>query len=112
MNKTTKSRKNQDVLGIIGNGHHQTKIKDKHNKNVPQTNEKTSRNQSLQKKSHQRDMHLGSPLSQHLYLSRKKEEEEMSELKIEWRHQFKDSKTSLKRVKEGKLMRPITSLRT
>ena len=69
-NRTAKSGKNQNawrkeklqVFGNIRSKHHQTSGNDrKNNKSVPQTDEKTSQNQTLQQKSHQRDKHLGYP---------------------------------------------------
>ena len=53
------------VLGNIGSGYNQTsgeeRKKKKEKKRVPQTNEKTSGNQTQQQKSHQRDKHADSP---------------------------------------------------
>ena len=66
-NKTGKSRKNQNtrrkgnllVPGNIESGHHQTSGDERKNiKRVSLTNEKTSRNQALQRDSYQRDKHL------------------------------------------------------
>ena len=70
-NRTAKPRKNQKVrrnwnlriLGNIGRGYHQTSRNErkKLKRVVSQENEKTTRNETMLQKSHQRDKRLGCP---------------------------------------------------
>ena len=66
-NGTTESRKSQNtrrkgslqILGNIGSRHHQTvEMKEKIQKRLSPENKKTTRNQTIQQKSHQRDKQL------------------------------------------------------
>ena len=61
--RTLGEKKNYKYLGILeANTIKQAEMKEKNNKKVSQTNEKTSRNQALLQETHQNVKHLGFPL--------------------------------------------------
>ena len=60
-NQNSQRKRKLQILGNIGSRHYQTSRDERKSKNrVPQKNKKTSWNQALQQKSHQRNKHLGS----------------------------------------------------
>ena len=54
-------KRNLQVIENTVNGHHQTSRDEKNLKRVSQENEKTTRNQTIEKKVHQRDKHQPCP---------------------------------------------------
>ena len=67
-NRTTKPRKDQNtrrkgylqIFGNIGSGHHKkVERMEKNKERVSQENKETTRNQTVERKSHQRDKRLG-----------------------------------------------------
>ena len=61
-NQNTQRKGNLQFLGNIGRGHHPASGDErKDSKRVPQENEKTTQNQTVLQKPHQRDKHLGCP---------------------------------------------------
>ena len=86
-NSTTKSRQNKNALKngklqILGNIwiEHHYRDERKNSKRIPHENKKTNRNQTLQKKSHQRDKHLGYLFLRYLWPLLKWTREELQQM--------------------------------
>ena len=64
-NKQTNKQTNKQIIIIIGGWHHQTSANKRHDpKRITQENEKTTQDETLQQKPHQRNKYLGCAPSQ------------------------------------------------